>query len=51
MKDKEQKRIEDGRKGGQKRWKGISKEKRSQEMRQRANDLWKKIRAGKLTKE
>lgn len=34
---------------GQKRWVGISKEKRSAEMRERANQLWDKIRAGKLT--
>lgn len=34
---------------GQKRWKGISKEKRSAEMRERANQLWAKIRAGSLT--
>lgn len=33
---------------GQKRWAGISKEKRSAEMRERANQLWAKIREGKL---
>ncbi len=34
---------------GQARWKGISKEKRSEEMRERANQLWAKIKSGNLT--
>ncbi len=41
-------REEIGKAGGKKRWAKISKEKRSQEMRERANQLWAKIRAGKL---
>lgn len=40
---------ESGSKGGKKRWKKISKAKRSEEMTIRANQLWAKIRAGKLT--
>lgn len=35
--------------GGKKRWAKISKKKRSEEMRERANQLWAKIRAGKLS--
>lgn len=42
-------RQENGRKGGKKRWAKISKAKRSEEMRERANQLWTKIRAGNLT--
>jgi len=34
---------------GQKRWAGISKEKRSAEMRERANQLWAKIKKGGLS--
>lgn len=40
---------ENGRKGGLKRWANVSKEKRSKEMRERAKQLWAKIRAGELT--
>jgi hypothetical protein len=45
MKDK---RKEASAKGGKNRWAKISKKKRSEEMRLRANQLWAKIRAGKL---
>lgn len=42
-------RKEIGSMGGKKRWAKISKAKRSAEMKERANQLWAKIRAGNLT--
>lgn len=40
---------EKGKKGGLQTWAKVSKEERTKIMRERANQLWAKIKAGKLT--